>query len=78
MIEPESFSVQGVTGLGMRGVPKAEQIALMIKILPDGRACLLEPAIPPKCVLTFERQAARWKLVAVAASNMEIQRARVQ
>lgn len=75
MLQPEAFSVQGVTGFGLQNVPGPDQIALMMKVLPDGRACLAQPAVPPACVLTFEKQGPQWRLVAVAASNMEIVRA---
>lgn len=74
MIQPEAFSIQGVTGFGLRNIPGPEQMALMMKVLPDGRACLAQPGIPPSCVLTFAKQGDRWRLVAVAASNMEIVR----
>ncbi len=74
MIEPEAFSIQGVTGLGLSGVPGPGQVALMMKVLPDGRACLVEPAIPPRCVLTFQQQGSRWRLVQVAAGDMDIVR----
>jgi hypothetical protein len=75
MIEPQYLSLQGAVGFGARSVPPAGQIALLIKVLPDGRACLMSPAIPPECVLTFENQSDRWRLVAVAATDMQIVRA---
>lgn len=74
MLQPEAFSIQGVTGFGLRNIPGPEQIAVMMKVLPDGRACLTQPGVPPACVLTFEKQGSQWRLVAVAASNMEIVR----
>jgi hypothetical protein len=74
MIQPEAFSIQGVSGLGLRGVPGPGRIALMMKVLPDGRACLTQPSMPPACVLTFEKQGERWKLVGLTASHMEIVR----
>jgi hypothetical protein len=78
MVEPDAFSIQGVIGLGARGVPGPGQIALMMRVEPDGRACLLEPGIPPNCVFTFARQGARWKLVAIDARDISIVRTRAR
>lgn len=78
MVEPAAFSIEGVTGLGLRGVPSAGQIALMMRVEPDGRACLMELGIPPSCALTFARQGERWKLVAIDARDIKIVRTRAR
>lgn len=78
MVEPNAFSIEGVTGLGLRGVPGPSQIALMMRVEPDGRACLMEFGIPPSCALTFAKQGERWKLVAIAARDIKIVRTRAR
>lgn len=78
MVEPDAFSIEGVTGLGLRGVPSQGQIALMMRMEEDGRACLTQPGIPPACALTFEKQGERWKLVAIDARDIKIVRTRAR
>lgn len=78
MVEPDAFSIQGITGLGLSGVPGPDRIALMLRVETDGRVCVVQPAIPPPCVLTFAKQGARWKLVAIDARDIEIVRTRAR
>lgn len=78
MVQPAAFSIQGVTGLGLSSVPGPGRIALMMRVEPDGRVCLVQPSVPPPCVLTVEKQGPGWKLVAVDAGDMEIVRTRAR
>lgn len=78
MVEPDAFSIQGITGLGLSSVPDAGRMALMLRVEPDGRVCLIQPAVPPPCALTFEKQGDRWKLVAIHARDIKIVRTRAR
>ncbi|MFN3512599.1 MAG: DUF2939 domain-containing protein [Phenylobacterium sp.] len=75
MIDPSAVQIQAALGLGGRSVPSPDRIAMMMRVSPEGRVCLLEPSIPPACVMTFEKQGDRWRLVAASAPNIQIRTA---
>jgi len=75
MITPDSFKlVEAGSGAPLSVAPSTGQTAALMKPLGKDRACLHDVTPQKSCVLTFAREAAGWRLVAMrpAGFNLEI------
>lgn len=52
--------------------PTAAQIAEILDVRDNSRACLRAPGEADGCALTFEKQGPRWKLIGVQTSRLEL------
>lgn len=52
--------------------PTAAQIAEILEVKDNTRACLRVPGEADGCALTFEKQGPRWKLIGVQTSRLEL------
>jgi hypothetical protein len=68
MISPESFRIVWMrSGVSIRRAPNALEIAPLLRMLGEDRACLRNPRRGSPCILTFEDENGVWKLVGVNA-----------
>ncbi|HEX8233989.1 MAG TPA: DUF2939 domain-containing protein [Caulobacteraceae bacterium] len=76
MIRPETFQL-GVKRMGMSTdrVPTAAEIAVMLKMRGEDRACLGDPRVADQCLMTFERRGQDWKLVALDTAQVRVRAA---
>ena len=66
MISPETFRVVWMrSGVSIRQAPNALEIAPLLRMIGDDRACLRNPRRDSPCILTFEDERGVWKLVGV-------------
>src|SRR4051794_36824334 len=75
MITPDSFKlVEAGAGAPLSGAPSPGQTVALMKPLGKDRACLHDVTPQKSCVLTFAKEAAGWRLVAMrpAGFNLEI------
>jgi hypothetical protein len=73
MIAPEAFHlIRSQDGAQLGAPPTAGQIAPLMRALTKDRACLHDLAAPQRCLLTFARDAAGWRLVAMPAAGLVI------
>ena len=71
MIQPESFRIVWLrSGMSSKAPPSSMQIALMLRMIGDDRACMHNLRTPDRCIMTFRDEAGAWKLVGVQAGNM--------
>lgn len=52
--------------------PTAAEIAEILDVRDNTRACLRRPGVDDACALTFEKQGQRWKLIGVQTSRLEL------
>ena len=52
--------------------PTAAEIAEILDVKDNIRACLRAPGAADGCALTFEKQGERWKLIGVQTSGLEL------
>ena len=72
MITPQSFKLAAErSGAAMRRTPSAVEVAAMLKMEGEDRACLRNPG-QDACVMTFERAGEVWKLVALQGSQVQV------
>jgi hypothetical protein len=68
MISPETFRVVWMrSGVSIRRAPSALEIAPLLRMTGEDRACLHNPRRGSPCILTFEEEDGVWKLVGVNA-----------
>jgi hypothetical protein len=68
MISPESFRIVWMrSGVSIRRAPNALEIAPLLRMQGEDRACLRNPRRGSPCILTFEDENGVWKLVGVNA-----------
>lgn len=73
MIGPDSVRlVTAGAGQAVREAPSAEQLAGMLKMVGKKRACLEDPAVKDRCLMTFASAKGRWRLVGMQAVDLEI------
>ncbi len=66
MISPETFRLVWMrSGVSIRQAPNALEIAPLLRMIGDDRACLRNPRRGAPCILTFEDERGVWKLVGV-------------
>lgn len=74
MIGPAGLHlVAAGTGAPLAAPPSATQVGLMIRKADGGRVCLHELSPAAACVLTFARETAGWRLVAMPATDRRIE-----
>lgn len=71
MIGPAAVRVARQGG-GAAEPPSAAQIAQLLEVEDETRACLRSPGAAEGCALTFEKQGERWKLVGVQTRRLEL------
>jgi len=73
MIAPEAFHlVRSQDGAALTTPPTVAQVAALMTPVAKDRACLHDLAAPQRCLLTFARGDAGWRLVAMPASDLRI------
>jgi uncharacterized membrane protein len=73
MITPEAFHlVRSQDGAQLTAPPTPAQVATLMRPLAKDRACLHDLTAPQRCLLTFARDAAGWRLVAMPATDLTI------
>jgi hypothetical protein len=72
-ITPASFQIaaQGLGGVAKRE-PSPMEVAAMLKMEGEDRACVRDPRALDSCVLSFQRRDGTWKLVAVKAAGVRV------
>jgi hypothetical protein len=74
MISPEAFHlVAAGTEAPLSAPPSTAQVAAQLKSLGDSRVCLHDLSPQQKCLLTFAREAAGWRLVGMPADHLAIE-----
>ncbi len=75
MIAPEAFRLSfNRMGVVPEKSPTAVEIGAAIRMQGPDRACIPEGPTSDRCVMTFARQGEVWKLVAVAPTQMKVER----
>ena len=72
MIGPDAFHLS-LGGAPLTAPPSVAQVAAQLKPAGKDRVCLHDLAAPQACRLTFAREAAGWRLVALPADHPTIE-----
>lgn len=72
MIGPDAVHLAR-NGAPLAGPPAADQVTAQLKAIDKSRVCLHDLSPQQKCLLTFAKEAAGWKLVSLPANHPTIE-----
>ena len=74
MISPQAFKlVRSGEGKDLPIAPTAEEVQPLLKVIDRRHVCVHDLQVADRCLLTFEKQGRRWKLVGMHASDLTVQ-----
>ncbi len=73
MITPQAVRLTQAGGGPLAAAPSRAQAAALLKPAGPGRVCVQATTPDPVCLLTFAKQAAGWRLVAMAPPGFTVQ-----